>query len=36
MMQRCVAREDSPMPYLHDSTQEVARTFGVKTGSSTF
>jgi peroxiredoxin len=25
-----VAREDWPMPYLHDSTQEVARAYGAK------
>ncbi len=30
-MQRRVAAEDWPMPYLHDAQQEVARAFGAKT-----
>ncbi|MGO9751617.1 MAG: thioredoxin family protein [Solirubrobacteraceae bacterium] len=36
MMQRRVASEDWPMPYLHDATQEVARAFGAKTTPDLF
>jgi peroxiredoxin len=35
-MKRRVATEDWPMPYLHDSTQEVARSFGAKTTPDVF
>lgn len=35
-MRKRVAAEDWPMPYLHDSTQEVARAFGAKTTPDLF
>lgn len=35
-MKRRVATEGWPMPYLHDSTQEVARSFGAKTTPDVF
>jgi peroxiredoxin len=35
-MQQRVAGEDWPMPYLHDSTQEVARAFGAKVTPDVF
>jgi peroxiredoxin len=35
-MQARVASEDWPMPYLHDSTQEVARAYGAKTTPDVF
>lgn len=35
-MQSRVAREDWPMPYLHDPTQEVARAYGAKTTPDVF
>src|SRR5437764_10194038 len=35
-MQRRVAAEDWPMPYLHDATQEVARAYGAKTTPDVF
>jgi peroxiredoxin len=35
-MQRRVAAEDWPMPYLHDAEQEVARAFGAKTTPDLF
>ena len=35
-MQRRVAAEDWPMPYLHDAQQEVARAFGAKTTPDLF
>ena len=35
-MQRRVAAEDWPMPYLHDATQQVARSFGAKTTPDVF
>jgi peroxiredoxin len=35
-MQERVAREDWPLPYLHDATQEAARTFGAKTTPDVF
>jgi len=35
-MQERVAREDWPMPYLHDETQEVARAFGARTTPDAF
>ena len=35
-MQERVAREDWPLPYLHDETQEVARGFGAKTTPDIF
>ena len=31
-----VAREDWPMPYLHDATQEVAREYGAKVTPDVF
>jgi peroxiredoxin len=36
MMQRRVAGEDWPMPYLHDSSQQVARAFGARTTPDVF
>jgi peroxiredoxin len=36
VMRRRVAAEDWPMPYLHDATQEVARTYGAKTTPDVF
>jgi peroxiredoxin len=35
-MKERVAREDWPLPYLHDETQEVARGFGAKTTPDIF
>jgi peroxiredoxin len=35
-MQSRVAREDWPMPYLHDPTQQVARAYGAKTTPDVF
>ena len=35
-MQRRVAAEDWPMPYLHDATQEVAHAYGAKTTPDLF
>ena len=35
-MQQRVAAEDWPMPYLHDETQDVARTYGAKTTPDVF
>jgi hypothetical protein len=35
-MQARVAAEDWPMPYLHDSSQEVARAYGAKTTPDVF
>ena len=35
-MQRRVAAEDWPMPYLHDAAQEVARAFGARTTPDIF
>jgi peroxiredoxin len=35
-MQSRVAREDWPMPYLHDPTQQVAREYGAKTTPDVF
>jgi peroxiredoxin len=35
-MKRRVAREQWPMPYLHDSQQDVARAFGAKTTPDVF
>ena len=35
-MQQRVAAEDWPMPYLHDDTQDVARTYGAKTTPDVF
>ncbi|HEY2259185.1 MAG TPA: thioredoxin family protein [Solirubrobacteraceae bacterium] len=35
-MQRRVAGEDWPMPYLHDFTQEVARAYGARTTPDVF
>ena len=35
-MQRRVAVEDWPMPYLHDATQEVARGYGAQTTPDVF
>ena len=35
-MQRRVAAEDWPMPYLHDASQEVARSYGAKTTPDVF
>jgi peroxiredoxin len=35
-MQRRVAEEDWPMPYLHDADQEVARAFGARTTPDVF
>ncbi len=35
-MQRRVAGEDWPMPYLHDATQEVARAYAAKTTPDLF
>ncbi len=35
-MQQRVAREDWPLPYLHDASQEVARAFGAKTTPDVF
>lgn len=35
-MRERVAREDWPMPYLHDATQEVARAYGAKTTPDVF
>ena len=35
-MQRRVADEDWPMPYLHDSTQAVARAYGAQTTPDVF
>ena len=35
-MQERVAREDWPLPYLHDATQEAARAFGAKTTPDVF
>jgi peroxiredoxin len=35
-MQQRVEREEWPMPYLHDSTQEVARAFGARTTPDVF
>ena len=35
-MQARVAREDWPMPYLHDATQEVARAYGAQTTPDVF
>ena len=35
-MKARVAREDWPMPYLHDATQEVARSYGAKTTPDVF
>ena len=35
-MQRRVAEEDWPLPYLHDAGQEVARTFGARTTPDVF
>jgi peroxiredoxin len=35
-MRERVEREDWPLPYLHDETQEVARAFGAKTTPDVF
>ncbi len=35
-MQQRVAAEDWPMPYLHDASQEVARSYGAKTTPDVF
>jgi len=35
-MKARVAREDWPMPYLHDATQEVARAYGAKVTPDVF
>lgn len=35
-MKERVAREDWPLPYLHDESQEVARAFGAKTTPDVF
>lgn len=35
-MQKRVAAEDWPMPYLHDATQDVARAFGAQTTPDVF
>jgi peroxiredoxin len=35
-MQERVEREDWPLPYLHDATQEAARAFGAKTTPDVF
>jgi peroxiredoxin len=35
-MRQRVAREDWPMPYLHDGTQEVARAYGAKVTPDVF
>ena len=35
-MQSRVAREEWPMPYLHDPTQQVARAYGAKTTPDVF
>jgi peroxiredoxin len=35
-MQARVAREDWPMPYLHDASQEVAHAYGAKTTPDVF
>ena len=35
-MQQRVATEDWPMPYLHDSSQEVARSYGAQTTPDVF
>jgi hypothetical protein len=35
-MQKRVAREDWPLPYLHDATQEAARAYGAKTTPDVF
>ena len=35
-MQERVAREDWPLPYLHDESQEVARGFGARTTPDVF
>ena len=35
-MQTRVEREDWPMPYLHDASQEVARAYGAKTTPDVF
>jgi peroxiredoxin len=35
-MRRRVASEDWPMPYLHDSSQQVARAYGAKTTPDVF
>ncbi len=35
-MQARVGREDWPMPYLHDETQQVARSFGARTTPDVF
>ena len=35
-MQARVAREDWPMPYLHDASQEVARAYGARTTPDVF
>jgi peroxiredoxin len=35
-MQQRVAAEDWPMPYLHDSSQEVARSYGAQTTPDVF
>jgi peroxiredoxin len=35
-MQERVAKEDWPLPYLHDETQDVAREFGAKTTPDVF
>ncbi|MGA2009236.1 MAG: thioredoxin family protein [Solirubrobacteraceae bacterium] len=35
-MQRRVEREDWPMPYLHDASQEVARAYGATTTPDVF
>ena len=35
-MRERVAREDWPMPYLHDATQEVARAYGARTTPDVF
>ncbi len=35
-MQRRVAEEDWPVPYLHDASQEVARAFGARTTPDVF
>ena len=36
VMRERVAREDWPMPYLHDATQEVAREYGAKVTPDVF
>ncbi|MBV9465050.1 MAG: thioredoxin family protein [Solirubrobacterales bacterium] len=35
-MRQRVGREDWPMPYLHDATQEVARAYGARTTPDVF